>query len=216
VSPNLTVVLEKGDPVDAIMRTAEAHDCGLIVAGVARDELLGRFTLGSTVSRLVRRSHTPVLVVRKRGQWPYRHIVVATDFSDSSRHALEAAVRFFSGTVITLFNAYDAPMSGLTADAASYQAQFLAAAVQDGEAFLKLADLTGWQGQRPQVLTEYGEPEQLICEYVRDKAVDLVALGSHGRSALFDVVIGGVAQGLVSSLPCDVLVVREPRTKGGA
>jgi nucleotide-binding universal stress UspA family protein len=216
VAPDLTVVIEKGDPADAIMRTAEAHDCGLIITGVARDELLGRLALGSTVSGLVRRSRTPVLVVRRRGRHPYGHVVVATDFSESSRHALEAAARFFPGSVFTVFNAYDAPMSGLITDTASYQAQFRAAAEEDAEAFIRSADLSGWRGQEPELLIEYGDPEQLLCDFVLEKDVDLVALGSHGRSALFDVLIGSVAQALISSLPCDTLVIREPRAETGA
>ncbi len=214
-APDLTVVIEKADATDAILRTADARGCGLVVTGVARDELLGRLALGSTVSRLVRRSRVPVLVVRKRGQRPYRHVVVATDFSESSRHALEAAVRFFPHQVLTLFNAYDAPMAGLASDSASFTEQFRAAAAQESEAFIKSADLTLWHGQKPQVLIEHGEPDRILYDYAREEDVDLVALGTHGRSALFEVLIGGVAQRLLATLPCDMLVVREPRAKDG-
>jgi nucleotide-binding universal stress UspA family protein len=216
VSPGLTVAIEVGDLVDAILRIAEARGCGLIVTGVSRDELLGRMVLGSTVSRLVRCSAVPVLVVRRRGLRPYRHVVVATDFSDSSRHALEASARFFPGRVLTLFNACDAPLAGLAADPASYREQFRKAALQDGAAFLQSSDLTGWQGQTPEVLVENGDPERLIYEYVKDREIDLVVAGSHGRSALFDVLIGSVAQGLLTTLPCDVLIVRAPRALPGA
>jgi nucleotide-binding universal stress UspA family protein len=214
-APNLTVVIENGDPADAIMRAAETHGCGLIVTGVARDELLGRLALGNTVSRLVRRSQIPLLVVRTRGRRPYARVVVATDFSESSRHALEAAVRFFPQTVLTLFNAYDAPMSGLITDTESYRAQFREAAARDAEAFLKSADLGGWQGQGPGLLLEYGDPERLIHAYVGENNVDVLALGSHGRSAVFDVLIGSVAQGLMATVACDVLIVREPRAISG-
>jgi nucleotide-binding universal stress UspA family protein len=215
VSPDIAVVIEKGNADDAIVRTADAHDCGLIVTGVGRDELLGRLALGTTVTRLVRRSRVPVLVVRKRGQRPYGHVVVATDFSDSSRHALEAAVRFFPQQVITLFNAYDAPMAGLVPDVASLHEQFRAAAAQEAEAFLKAADLSGWQGQKPEILIEHGEPDRILYDYVRENDIDLVAFGTHGRSALFDALIGGVAQRLLATLPCDALVVREPRAEAG-
>jgi nucleotide-binding universal stress UspA family protein/deoxyinosine 3'endonuclease (endonuclease V) len=212
-APSLTVVLEKGDAAEAVLRTAEAYDCGLIVTGVGRDELLGRLALGSTVARLVRRSPVPVLVVRGRGHRPYAHVVVATDFSDSSRHALEAAVRFFPHQALTIFNAYDAPMAGLVPDAAAFQAQFRTGALEDSEAFLRSADLGQWQGGKPRVLIEYGEPDRILYDYVREENVDLVALGTHGRSALFEVLIGGVAQRLLATLPCDTLVVREPRAQ---
>jgi nucleotide-binding universal stress UspA family protein len=215
IEPDLAVVIERGEVVDAIRRTAEAHHCGLVVAGVARDEALGRLALGSTVARLVRGSAVPVLVVRERGLRRYRDVVVATDFSESSRHALEAAVRFFPRQAFTLFNAYDAPLAGLVSDATAFHAQFRAGAVQDCEAFLAAADLGGWPGPKPRILVEYGEPDRLLYDYVREEDVDLVALGTHGRSALFEVLIGGVAQRLLATLPCDTLVVRDPRANAG-
>ncbi|HEX5998035.1 MAG TPA: universal stress protein [Hyphomicrobiaceae bacterium] len=215
MSPELAVVVETGDSVEAILRTAASQRSGLIVTGVSRDELLGRLVLGNTVSRLVRRSALPVLVVRKRGLQPYRHVVVATDFSESSRHALEASTRFFPDTVLTLFNACDAPMAGLAMDPASFREQFRIAAQKEAAAFLGASDLSAFKGPRPEVLVEHGDPERLIYEYVQHMGVDLVVVGSHGRSALFDVMIGSVAQGLLTQLPCDVLVVREPRAKAG-
>jgi nucleotide-binding universal stress UspA family protein len=215
ICPGATVVIERGDPAEVILGLAEAHGCGLIVTGVARNEPLGRLVPGSTVNRLVRRSQVPVLVARKRGRRPYRHVVVAVDFSDSSRHALEATVRFFPEQPLTVFNAHDAPMSGLTTDAAAYREQMKEAATRDAEAFLKSCDLSGRSPQKPELLIEYGEPERLLYDYANLKGVDVVAFGTHGRSALFDALIGSVAQNLVSTLPCDALVVREPRANAG-
>jgi nucleotide-binding universal stress UspA family protein len=211
LSSDIVIVVESGDPADAVLRAARTHGCGLIVTGVARNELLGRIALGTTVTQLSRHSEIPILVVRKRGRRPYARVVVATDFSESSRHALEAAVRFFPHRRLSLFSAYDAPLSLMASDPASHRAQFREAAERDGEVFLKASDLTGWTGGKPELVVEYGEPGQLLDEYVTEKAIDVVALGTHGRSAIFHALIGSVARSLIESLPCDVLVVREPR-----
>jgi nucleotide-binding universal stress UspA family protein len=50
-------------------------------------------------------------------------------------------------------------------------------------------------------------------EYANEKDIDLVAFGIHGRSVLFDALIGSMAQSLVSTLPCDALVVGEPEPR---
>jgi len=216
IANEFAVVIETGDAADAIMRTAENYECGLIVTGVARNERLGRISLGSTVMRLTRRSQAPVLVVRKRGRRPYREIVVATDFSDSSRHALVAAARFFPGQDLSLFHAYDTPLSTLATNAAVFCKQFEDAARTECEAFLKATDLTGRQGPSPRILLENGEPDQLLHDYVSEKGVDLVALGTHGRGAMFQALTGSVAHRLIDVLPCDVLIVRESRATTGA
>lgn len=211
VMEKATILIDRGDPVEAIMHAAEVDGCDLIVVGVARDELFGRFTLGRTVDRLLRRSRIPVLVVKDRPRGPYRNIVVATDFSDSSRHALDAAAHFFPEQRLTLFHAFDTPMSGLAAGTASYREEYRKAAVEDCEAFLQNVQAPTGKWPRPHVLIEYGTPANLLRAYARDKNLDLVVLGTHGRGALFEILIGSIAKQIMDNLPCDALVVREPR-----
>jgi nucleotide-binding universal stress UspA family protein len=206
-----TVLIDEGEVAEAVLRTTEAHDCDLTLTGVARDELLERLVLGTSVDRLLRRSRIPVLVVKNRVRQPYHRIVVATDFSDSSRHALEAAARYFPNQTLTIFHAYNPPLSGWTGDPAAYRREYRKVAEQDYDAFLQSAAVSDVIKQHARPLIEYGAPSQLLREYVRDMNVDLVVLGSHGRSAVFDVLIGSVARQLVSELRCDALVIREPR-----
>ena len=64
------------------------------------------------MNRLTRRSRIPVLVVKSRVRSSYRNILVATDFSEPSRHALETVGRWFPDLKLTIFNAYDIPTRG--------------------------------------------------------------------------------------------------------
>lgn len=207
-----SVVIEEGDPAETILRTAETRDCDLIVTGVARDELLGRFMLGTTVDRLLRNASLPVLVVKDRARRPYRNILVAVDFSPSSRHALEAANHYFPHEPLTIFHAYDAPLSGFTSDPASYRKDQLASAMQEYEDFLKSFPAGADIRKRARPLMEFGTARLLLRDYVGsgDNDIDLVVLGTHGGGALFDVLIGSTAKQIMAELPCDVLIVREP------
>lgn len=213
ILPDVTVVIETGDPADVIVRAAEKYGCDLIVTGLARDEPLGRIILGGTVERLVQRSRVPVLVVRKRGRRPYRHVVAATDFSEPSRHALEAAFRFFPEVKLTVFHAHDAPMPAL-ADTKALTQPFRDVAITKGNSFIEQA-ASGLRGTKPQLIVENGEPSHLLHGYASEMDVDVVAIGSHGRSALFQALLGRVANRIVSLLPCDVLIVREQRSTAG-
>lgn len=211
LAANAAIVIEHGDTVAAILRTVEEKASGLIVTGVARDEPLGRLLLGRTVDGLLRRAPTPLLVVRSRVRGPYRNVVVATDFSESSRHALQAAARFFPDQRLTVFHAYDAPMSGLVQNPAQHRNAFRDIAARDCEAFLQGVDWPPGSREPPQTVIEHGAPDHLLRDYVRARDVDLVVLGTHGRSAVFDILIGSVARRVMDGLPCDALIVRGPR-----
>ena len=209
---NITAVVEKGEPADVILRTARERACDLIVTGIARDETLGRFGLGTTVDRLLRRSRVPLLIVKQRVRAPYSNIIVATDFSEPSRQALLAAVAFFPDRRLGIFHAYDAPMSGLASDPARYQDQYREIAIQDCAEFLAETGIPEERRGSFGFIADPGHPSWLIQQYVRDRHVDLVCLGTHGRSAVFDIFLGSTAKEILRALPCDVLVVREPRS----
>lgn len=213
LAPNATVVVESGKPGDVILHTADALKCDMIVTGLARNELLGRFSLGGTVDWLLRRSNIPLLIVKDRARSPYKDILVATDFSDPSRHALATAARIFDDQQLTVFHAYDAPMAGLTTDAESYRREYSEVAAADCKEFLRSVQLP--EGKPPKIMLEWGAPAHLLRDYAEKGGFDLAVIGTQGRSAVFDLFIGSVARQILAEMPRDALVVRQPTPRSG-
>jgi nucleotide-binding universal stress UspA family protein len=58
------IIVERGNPVEVIIKSAEKRNCDLIVMGTHGHGTLEDVMLGSTARRVVRRSKIPVLVVR--------------------------------------------------------------------------------------------------------------------------------------------------------
>ena len=52
-----------------------------------------------------------------------------------------------------------------------------------------------------------GEPFGDICRIAEQEQVDLIIMGSHGRTGLGHVLLGSVAERVVRHAPCPVLVV---------
>ncbi|HVK73910.1 MAG TPA: universal stress protein [Kofleriaceae bacterium] len=207
VGDGLQIEVERGDPAERVLDVAHSHGCGLIVTGVARAERLGTTTLGKTVDRLLRTSDVPLLIVTDRPRRPYQQIVVAVDFSDASRVAVETAARWFPGSPLTVFHAYDAPPVAAVTDPHRLHDEFRAAAQSSYAAFAR--DLAATGSLMP--MLRRGEPDQLLRELVAREASDLVVLGTHGRGRLFDALIGSVARRIVTRLPCDALIVPHRR-----
>src|SRR5690554_6939189 len=96
------LVVRTGSAPKTLAAIAAERGSDLIVTGVARYNSIGDYVLGTAVDHIVRNADAPVLVVRRRTDGPYRHIVTATDFSDCSRAALLAAARLFPDIRITI------------------------------------------------------------------------------------------------------------------
>lgn len=208
---DIVVRVEEGRVNETLARVAVEEGAGLIVTGIARSESLGRTVLGSTVDWLARHATVPVLVVRDRTHGAYRNIVLASDFSPSARFALERAAGLFAGVPMTVFNAFEVPFLGMMdPKAQSAIAQGREAATREGQDFLASAALDPAQREAIRLHVEHGEPVRLTYEYARDHEADLIVLGTHGRSALFDILIGSIARRILETAATDILLVRNP------
>jgi nucleotide-binding universal stress UspA family protein len=56
-----------------------------------------------------------------------------------------------------------------------------------------------------------GKPFVEIIRYARRQQIDLIVMGTHGRSALASMLLGSVAEKVVRKAPCPVLTVRDPK-----
>jgi nucleotide-binding universal stress UspA family protein len=55
-----------------------------------------------------------------------------------------------------------------------------------------------------------GSPFYEIIRFAKEQEIDLIILGTHGRSGLAHVLLGSVAEKVVRKSPCPVLTVRHP------
>lgn len=196
-----------GDAAETIRDVATEIDAALVVTGMARDEALGRFLLGSTVERLARMLSLPLLVVRNRPHAPYRRIVVACDFSESSRQALMTAARLFPRRELILFHARERFLGETPTEE---RLSRLRLDIERGECatFLATCELPADVNVQPVI--ETGAPEASLARYVRQHDVELVVMGAGTRNEVLGLLLGSTAAKLLDWLPCDSMVVSVP------
>jgi len=61
-----------------------------------------------------------------------------------------------------------------------------------------------------EILIKRGTPAEIIVETAKELSCDLIVMGTHGHSALADVLIGSTAKWVVRHSPIPVLVIRLP------
>lgn len=203
------VVVREGDVSDRIAEVAAETGSSLIVTGTARNELLGRIVLGSTVERLSRSSRLPLLTVHDRVHGPYARIAVASDFSVSSRHALDTILGLAPEAQPFVFHAFDVPFLGLMD---SQRDEVVAQAEADARVAAQEFLRDAGHPALPVVLA-HGDPAARLRERADTQGLDLIVIASHGRSAIYKVLIGSVAQRILETAPCDTLLVPNPHTR---
>ena len=58
-----------------------------------------------------------------------------------------------------------------------------------------------------------GNPGDKLVDYAKQNDVDLIVLGTHGRTGLNRMLMGSVAEEVVRRATCPVLTIRHPRKK---
>lgn len=160
----------------------------------------------------------------------YTHILVPTDFSELSRQAVTRALEEADHhqASVTLLHVLQHPdtsiyyVSGAPEGRAAVADEFgstmpsSATSVTEpirrdfiDEAQTRLHDLvpTAFSG-KCDVQTESGHPAEVILRLAKELSIDLIVMGTHGRSGLAHLLMGSVAEKVVRLAPCSVLVVR--------
>jgi nucleotide-binding universal stress UspA family protein len=150
---------------------------------------------------------------------PAAHFLVPLDFSTYADQALDYAIRL-AGTLnarLTLLHVIQpVPMAGVDMGVTLPEAyvQKMEEEVQRSMAdALARVTAAGLTGER---IVLYGVPLQEIVNVARVRQVDLIVMGTHGRTGLLHVLLGSVAEQVVRLAPCSVLVVRTVDQASGA
>ena len=144
-------------------------------------------------------------------------ILVPTDFSAASDAALDFAktVAATFGASLHLLHVFEDPyVTGAFTDASAPLPPSTRAALLD-DASKRLAHrLPGDERTRYSATTEIvsGASAPSIVEYAQDHAIDLIVMGTHGRTGMAHLLIGSVAERVVRTASCPVLTVHQDRT----
>jgi nucleotide-binding universal stress UspA family protein len=63
------------------------------------------------------------------------------------------------------------------------------------------------RGVKCNVLLEHGAPQERIVETAKRVKADLILMSTHGRTGLSHLMLGSVAERVVRTAPCAVLIV---------
>jgi nucleotide-binding universal stress UspA family protein len=147
---------------------------------------------------------------------PFKHVLVATDFSPCSSAAVEYAVDIASrcGAALTATHAFELPYSYFPTKPSVGEVVVAAEDAAEVQLARLLASIRGRVPQATSVVRR-GAPWEQILEVARERGADLIVVGSHGRTGMPRLMLGSVAEKVVRLAPVPVLTVRgQPGERG--
>jgi nucleotide-binding universal stress UspA family protein len=141
-----------------------------------------------------------------------QHILVPLDFSSYAEQALDSAIALAQKPQarVTLLHVIQPPgvnVAGGIWPSATFLQELEAAITRDMEGYLARVTSAGLAGE---IVVVHGVPFQEILDTAKARQVDLIIMGTHGRTGLAHVLLGSVAEKVVRLAPCPVLIARQP------
>jgi nucleotide-binding universal stress UspA family protein len=216
--PDAEVRVVSQPPVDAILSEARRVRADVIVLGSRGHGAVSRLVLGSVSRGVVRRAPCSVLV-GKGGRSGAARFLVGLDASPHARRALDlvarlAAPRGGEVSLVAVVEPVRSPALGILpprvrATIAGELAALRASRGREAERWLlggarRLA-ASGWE-----VRTEVreGTPVDELLAAARSGPADVIVVGARGVGGVTRLLLGSVAEGLLSRAPGPVLIVR--------
>ncbi len=137
-----------------------------------------------------------------------KRILVPHDFSDTSTAATNYAValaRSFGAQIAFLYVG-DGSQAELEGEIPVAGDGAVAQAVRNR--LLKTLTPVDQLTLSPEFYARAGTPATEIARFAREREIDLIVMGTHGRGFVGHVVMGSVAEKVVRTAPCPVLTVR--------
>lgn len=201
-----------GEPVIELTHAVQQEGYDLVMVGSHGMSGWKEFLVGSTARKLTRKCPSDVWVVRQDAPVPPRVILAATDLSAVSRIAVVKGIQLAerTGSVLHLLHVID---SGDVPDD-------LLARIPDGmslrqaineEAAKRLQDFIAHLpagASRMHSHISYGVPWKEISLFVQKHSIDLVCLGTVGRSGIRGILLGNTAEKILETCRCSVLTTK--------
>ncbi len=208
----VTDVLQGGVP-ETITAYAAERDTDLVAMSTQGRTGLDRLLLGSTAERVLRQTTVPVLTLRPDDPvgYPYRNVLVPTDGSACATAALDQAIAVATVTGATLHVLSVVDATSLGTDV--YSGAQVEALEENAQTVVTEARTAAEDAPLESVVeaVEFGSSvTREIRSYADEHGIDLVVMGTHGRTGVERHLLGSVAEKTVRSTPVPVLTVPDP------
>ncbi len=194
---SLKPVVPQGQlPHAAIVAAAEKIRPDLIIMGRCGKTALARILMGNVTARVIGHSPVNVLVVPRGGAIGFQRLLVASDGSPYSDAAWKLALSMAKQAKSQLIAVAVAPEEGDIIEAKAIIHRMLTEANRAGMPL---------KGVNPQGVA----PDAGIVHQAIKNEVDLIIMGSHGRTGLKKLLMGSVTERVIGGSPCPILVVKQ-------
>lgn len=204
------IIIKEGIPFEEIINESHRKEYNVIIAGGGEKQEEDTYKLGTTVVKLMRKNQVPLWVVKNKSIKKIKKIVCPVDFSDASKRALDNAITISTKfnaqlDIITVFTPTYINSPWYKVDKEEENANMRSSHESGFTEFLKNFNLYE-TNHKTELLV--GEPYIQILKYIKSNKVDLLCMGTTGKTGLSRLLMGSVTEKVTREFPCSFITTK--------
>ena len=190
----VTIVSRNEEPYEDIVHLASKNNIYMIIMGTHGRSEMKRLMMGSVTAKVIGHASCNILVLPLNAKVECKNVLIAIDGSKYSEaaasEALGIAKRCGSSIIVLSVALSDAELT----------------ATQDN--VNKVSEAAAKEDIKTTSIVTKGKPYESIIETAKQKDVDVIVVGSHGRTGLARLLMGSVAERVIGLSESAVMVVK--------
>lgn len=204
------IIIEKGVPFEKIILEAQNNEYNVIIAGSGNKEKQEAYKLGTTVEKIVRKNQIPVWVVKNEDLKEIHKIICPVDFSDASKRALNNAITLAHkfGAELLIMNVFipvNYSSMRFEVDNASENKELKKKQEKNLNEFLEQFDFSHIKYR---IEIKEGEPFLEILKGIMKNKIELLVMGTTGKTGLSRLLMGSVTEKVIREVPCNFITTK--------
>ncbi|MDP2237736.1 MAG: universal stress protein [Bacteroidales bacterium] len=204
-------IIAFGSIADTIAQKGNLEKVNLVLIGANKKKKRAKFKLGIIAEQIIRISDVPVWLVNAEQKTFFKHLLCPVDFSEPSKRALSNAIllaRKHKSTlsILTVYEPLASVSKKINIDLEEENASRLKRVKNEMDTFIKDLDL---EGVDHKIEIKSGIADKKILNIIKKQNIDLLIMGTNGRTGLNRFFMGSVTEKVIREMPCSFITIKK-------
>ncbi len=203
-------IIANGSSYNEIVKEASINDVNLIFIGSGNETGKPTYSLGLNAKKIIQKTKIPVWVNKPNSTLKIKNILCPIDFSDSSALALKNAIVLSKkfNAKLSILNVYESvhPVDYL-------DIHYLEKEIEN-ERKINESDFHDFLSQidfrniKFETILLSGFPDVEILNAIKERKIDLLIMGTTGKSGIAKLFLGSTTEKVIRELPCSFITTK--------
>lgn len=199
-----------GNAFDNIINCARTEKVNAVLIASNFESTEENEKLSPISEKLIRKAECPVWVIKNGKELKINSILCPVDFSNPSIRALRNAIYLSksNNARLIILSIIEPLLEFVFKNEVDYSGESEKHRIESEQKISKLISDINLSGINHKIQVFVGQPSKAIINEIKNNNIDLLVIGTTGKTNLGKILIGSVTEKIIREMPCSVITTK--------